>query len=93
MLKDWLGLIHPHSSNGVNTSMSSMGGPMWLWLLPLIRNASIHHHACDLGSLGRSRVFNNISTIPTVVFDKIKIEVYLWGLAGAKHLKSVMVGE
>ena len=47
----------------------------------------------DVWKEQKSQVFNNIFTIPTVVFDKIKIEVHLWGLAGAKHLKSVTLGE
>ncbi|KQK11906.2 hypothetical protein BRADI_1g00413v3 [Brachypodium distachyon] len=36
--------------------------------------------------------FNNVSTMPTIIFDKIKLESRTWVLAGAKHLCTLILG-
>jgi hypothetical protein len=35
--------------------------------------------------------FNNVSTMPTIIFDKIKLEARTWVLAGAKHLGTLIL--
>ncbi|KAM3318366.1 hypothetical protein ACQJBY_035855 [Aegilops geniculata] len=38
-------------------------------------------------------LYRNVSSLPNVITSKIKTEVGLWGLAGAKHLGSLMPRE
>jgi hypothetical protein len=39
-----------------------------------------------------ARTFNNMSTMPTIIYDKIKLEARTWVLAGAKQLGILMLG-
>jgi hypothetical protein len=39
-----------------------------------------------------ARTFNNVSTMPTIIYDKIKLEARTWVLAGAKKLDILMSG-
>jgi hypothetical protein len=39
-----------------------------------------------------ARTFNNVSTMPTIIYDKIKLEARTWVLAGAKQLGILMSG-
>ncbi|PNT68879.1 hypothetical protein BRADI_3g46543v3 [Brachypodium distachyon] len=39
------------------------------------------------------RVFRDISTMPLIIFYKIKNETRNWAIAGAKHMSSIMSGE
>ncbi|KAF7098048.1 hypothetical protein CFC21_099817 [Triticum aestivum] len=40
-----------------------------------------------------ARVFRNVSSMPYVITSRIKTEARLWGLAGAKHLSSLIPRE
>ena len=40
-----------------------------------------------------ARVFRMVSSMPNVITSRIKAEVRLWGLAGAKRLSSLMSRE
>ena len=40
-----------------------------------------------------ARVFRMVSSMPNVITSRIKVEVRLWGLAGAKRLSSLMPRE
>jgi hypothetical protein len=39
-----------------------------------------------------ARTFNNVSTMPTIILDKIKLEARTWVLAGAKHFGILISG-
>jgi hypothetical protein len=39
-----------------------------------------------------ARTFNNVSTMPTIIYDKIKLEARNWILAGAKYLGTLISG-
>jgi hypothetical protein len=47
----------------------------------------------ELWNERNARVFRGVSSMPSVVFAKIKHEASLWGLAGAKHLRTLMPRE
>ena len=47
----------------------------------------------ELWNERNARVFRNFSTMPTVIFDKIKKEAILWSIAGANHLGNIMPRE
>jgi hypothetical protein len=40
-----------------------------------------------------ARTFKNVSTMPTIIFDRIKYEARTWVIAGAKHLGLLTAGE
>jgi hypothetical protein len=40
-----------------------------------------------------ARVLLNFASMPTVVLASIKRNAYLWGIAGAKHLRSILPRE
>jgi hypothetical protein len=39
-----------------------------------------------------ARTFNNVSTMPIIIYDKIKLEARTWVLVGAKHLGTLISG-
>ncbi|KQK06523.1 hypothetical protein BRADI_2g26810v3 [Brachypodium distachyon] len=47
----------------------------------------------ELWNERNARVFRNISTMPLIIFYKIKNEARNWALAGDKHMSSIMPGE
>ena len=47
----------------------------------------------ELWNERNARIFKHVSTMPTVVFDRIKLESRSWALAGAKHLGLIISGE
>lgn len=40
-----------------------------------------------------ARVFRNKSAPPAIIFYNIKTEAKLWAIAGAKHVRDIMLGE
>jgi hypothetical protein len=38
------------------------------------------------------RTFNNVSTMPTIIYEKVKLEARNWILAGAKYLGTLISG-
>jgi hypothetical protein len=40
-----------------------------------------------------ARTFKNVSTMPTIIFERIKSEARTWAVAGAKHLGLFIAGE
>jgi hypothetical protein len=40
-----------------------------------------------------ARTFNNVATMPTIIFKRIKSEARTWAVAGAKHLGLFIAGE
>ena len=47
----------------------------------------------EIWSERNARVFRNVAVPPVVIINKIKQEVSLWALAGAKHLGIVLPRE
>ena len=47
----------------------------------------------ELWNERNARTFKLVSTMPIVVFERIKLEARNWALAGAKHLGLIISGE
>jgi hypothetical protein len=48
--------------------------------------------AWEIWSERNTRTFKNVSTMATIVFDRIKSEAKTWVIVGAKHLGLFMAG-
>jgi hypothetical protein len=46
----------------------------------------------SIGKDKNAQTFNNKSTMPTTIFEIIKLEARTWTLAGAKHLATSISG-
>jgi hypothetical protein len=95
MVKDWLGLVdfEPNSWNNFEevedwwtTIVFAHGGrrKSVASLLMLV--------TWELWKERNARTFNNKSTMPTTIFEMIKLEARTWTLAGAKHLGTLISG-
>jgi hypothetical protein len=49
--------------------------------------------AWEIWNERNARTFKNKSTMPTIIFDRIKLEARTWVVAGAKHLGLMIAGE
>jgi hypothetical protein len=49
--------------------------------------------AWEIWNERNARTFKNKSTLPAIIFDRIKSEARTWVVAGAKHLGLLIAGE
>jgi hypothetical protein len=49
--------------------------------------------AWEIWNERNARTFKNKSTLPTIIFDRIKSQARIWVVAGAKHLGLLIAGE
>lgn len=96
MVRDWLGLaeLNPSSWQDINSvrewwDSNILGVGMRSKAIASIAMLVIW----ELWNERNARAFRNISTMPLIIFYKIKNETRNWMLAGAKHLSSIMPGE
>ncbi|KAF7035065.1 hypothetical protein CFC21_045995 [Triticum aestivum] len=96
MIQSWLGLV------GLDPDSWSALVSIKEWWSSLCLPAGRRRRALssllllvvwELWNKSNARVFHGISSMPSAVFAKIKHEASLWGLDGAKHLRTLMPRE
>jgi hypothetical protein len=95
LVKDWLGIVdfEPHSWLAYDevedwwTSIAFAHDGRRKSIATLLMLVT-----WELWKERNARTFNNVSTMPTIIFDKIKLEARNWVLVGAKHLGILISG-
>jgi hypothetical protein len=95
LLTEWLGVhgVHPRQWAGLNiqewwSSMAEGPSPNRKGLASLTLLTVL-----EIWQERNARIFNNMLSPTFVIVDKIKCEVRLWVLAGARKLGDLMPGE